>query len=117
MSPVKRTLHGRELAKCAKPGCTRTVHTEGPDVCSKDVAYRLGVPWWILNKWAEAGHLKPESAGSGSPRVWPAAELEVARQMGRLTNAGLPVEFAARFARSGEKRAELAPGIYVEVTW
>ena len=117
MSPAMSVRHGRPLTQCTRPGCTRTVYTQGLDVCSQDVSYRFGVPWWRLREWVAQGYLKPEGGGSGTPRVWPEAELEVIRLMGRLTSAGLPVEFAARFARSGQRRFELAPGIYVEREW
>ncbi len=58
---------------------------------------------------------KKGKGGSGSPRIWPQAELEVARVMGRLARAGLKVETAHRVARSGQSRHEISPGVWIEV--
>lgn len=82
----------------------------------------LGITYRQLDHWARCGYLRPDrrwagkTLGAGSPRVWPAEELEVARRMGRLTAAGLPAKLAASFARDSWPRGEIAPGIFIEVT-
>jgi DNA-binding transcriptional MerR regulator len=89
-----------------------------------DVAYiteYTGLTYRQLDYASRRGLLHPERQwkgrkwGSGSPRIWSTAELEVARTMGRLINAGLTLDAAHRIARSGESRAEIAPGVWIEV--
>ena len=89
-----------------------------------DVAYvteYTGLTYRQIDYAVKAGYLRPgrqwrgRKWGSGSPRIWPTAELEVARTMGRLTAAGLPLKTAHVVARSGESRAEIAPGVWIEV--
>jgi len=90
-----------------------------------DVAYvteYTGLTYRQIDYATRRGLLKPghvqrrkRKGGSGSPRLWTAAELEVARTMGRLTAAGLTLDAAHRIARSGESRAEIAPGVWIEV--
>lgn len=107
----------RNGQKCAKPGCTSTVYSQGLDVCNRDVDYRLGISYQVLQAWVMAGYLHPIHEGtSGAPRTWPASELEIARTMGRLNAAGLSVKLAAQIARSGQRRTEVAPGIVIEVS-
>jgi DNA-binding transcriptional MerR regulator len=91
-------------------------------VSSPDAVHLAGITYRQLDYWSRAGYLKPgrqwagNRYGSGSPRSWPEAELAVAKLMGRLTAAGLPLKTAHRIARSGQSRAEIAPGIVIEVT-
>jgi hypothetical protein len=92
-------------------------------ISSPDAVAMAGITFRQLDFWARRDFLRFEqrqsrrgAAGSGCPRSWPAEEVEVARLMGRLTAAGLPLETAHRIARSGEARAEIAPGIVIEVT-
>lgn len=90
-----------------------------------DVAYiteYTGLTYRRLDYAVRHGLLKPGrvkrkkgSGGSGAPRIWPAAELEVARTMGRLTAAGLTLDAAHRIARSGESRCEIGPDVWIEV--
>ena len=76
-----------------------------------------GITYRQLDFWVRRGFLRPvHDGGTGRSREWTRAELDVARLMGRLTAAGLPLETAHRVARSGESRAEIAPGIWIEVT-
>lgn len=89
---------------------------------SADIAWEAGITYRMLDHWVRRGYLRPGhvqrkkgKAGSGSPRIWPQAEREAARVMGRLTRAGLKVEAAHRVARSGQSRYEAAPGIWIEV--
>jgi hypothetical protein len=98
--------------------CGTEVRSEGLQVCADHVADELGITFRQLDHWARKGYLQPERPmdGSGIPRRWPAAELEVARRIGILVAAGLQPEMAATFARDGWPRAEIAPGIWIEVT-
>jgi len=96
---------------------------ELPDLLtSADIMYEAGITYRMLDFWERSGYLKPDRIwrggrrGSGSPRSWPKAELDVARRMGRLTRAGIPAALAAEIARSGQSRCEIAPGIWIEVT-
>ena len=95
-----------------------TVHQMGLDASPAD----LGITYRQLDHWARCGYLKPGRLRtgrgwetSGSPRLWPAEELEIARRMGRLTDAGFPPSLAARFARDLWPGGEIAPGIRIEV--
>jgi hypothetical protein len=87
-----------------------------------DIMYEAGITYRQCDFWARAGYLEPgrqwqgSRRGSGSPRVWPKSELEVAQRMGRLTRAGIPVPLAAFIVRESWPRAEIAPGIFIEVT-
>src|ERR1039457_2116003 len=77
----------------------------------------LGITYRQLDHWAIYGYLHPQIyGGSGTARWWPAAEVEIARRMGRLAAAGLTVKRAAAFARGDWPRAEIAPGITLEAT-
>ena len=89
-----------------------------------DVAYvteYTGLTYRQIDYAVKAGYLRPgrqwrgRKWGSGSPRIWPTAELEVARTMGRLTAAGLTLDAAHRIARSGESRAEMIVTLLNEV--
>lgn len=62
----------------------------------------VGVTYRQLNHWVKAGWLRPDGpGGSGHWRAWPVAELEIARTMGALTRAGLPLAMAHDLARHG----------------
>lgn len=96
---------------------------ELPDLLtSADIMYESGITYRQLDFWARAGYLRPDREwrgrrlGSGSARSWPKTELEVARTMGRLTRAGIPASLAASIARSGDRRHEIADGVWIEVT-
>jgi DNA-binding transcriptional MerR regulator len=89
---------------------------------SADITFEAGITYRQLDHWVRRGYLRPEHVGknrygssSGYSRYWTREELDVARVMGRLTAAGLTPTAAHRIARSGEPRAELAPGIQIEV--
>lgn len=108
-----------------RPACTTCggpVGTTGLKVCAQHVRDELGITYRQLDYFARAGYLHPSRQwqgrkwGSGSPRIWPEEELAAARIMGRLTVLGLSLETAAKIARSGVPRHELAPGIFIEVT-
>jgi DNA-binding transcriptional MerR regulator len=82
-----------------------------------NVEDELGITYRQLDYWTRKGHLHPlNDVGTGIAREWTEAELEIARRMGRLTAAGVPVERAATFARNTWPRGEIAPGIVIEVT-
>jgi hypothetical protein len=94
--------------------------SDGPPLLSNAVVMRrAGITYRQLDHWAVRGYLVPAGGtrtGSGFARTWTPAELAVACPMGRLTGAGLPPEMAARVARSGQARYEMAPGIVIEVS-
>lgn len=82
-----------------------------------ELAARAGVSIRQLDFWARTGRLQPEhDGGSGKAREWPEAEVEVARRMGVLTTAGLPLEFAARMARDSWPVCDIADGVTVSVS-
>jgi len=101
--------------------CGASVGATGLKVCAHHVRDELGITYRQLDYAVRAGYLRPERKwkgrgwGSGSPRIWPEKELEVARLMGRLSAIGLPLAKAAEIARSGDARYEIAPGIWIEV--
>lgn len=82
------------------------------------LAVSLGITYRQLDYWVLQGHLRPldPQPGTGNAREWPETELEIARRMGRLTAAGLPLSFAAVMARDTWPSGRLAPGITVTVT-
>ncbi len=86
-------------------------------VTSAHVERDLGITYRQLDYWVRCGYLRPANgfSGSGRDREWSLTELEIARRMGRLVAAGISVEKAAAFARDGWPRAEIAPGIVIEV--
>ena len=81
-----------------------------------DVSALAGISYRQLDYWVRKGFLQPAPGpeGSGRPRRWTAGEIELARTMGRLIRAGLPLETAHKVALSGE-RCEIAPGVWIEV--
>jgi DNA-binding transcriptional MerR regulator len=91
--------------------------TEATALSSPDVCASAGVTYRQLDHWARTGWLHPGGGGgTGRDRLWSPDEAGMAGRMGRLTAAGLPVPVAGAFARYGWPRAEIAPGIVVEVT-
>ena len=73
-----------------------------------------GMTYRRLDHWTRVGYLTAVTAtpGSGHDRRWPRAEVDVARRIVRLVDAGLEVKAAARVAR-GEPR--IGPGITVAI--
>jgi hypothetical protein len=105
----------------AAPACTvcgSPVLSDGLTVCSRHVKHELGITYRQLNYWVMQGYLRPKQDArlSGVPRRWPAAEIEIAKRMARLTDAGVIPERAAVFARQSWPKGEIAPGIVIEVT-
>ena len=98
-----------------------TATTETREFISSDEMTRYaGITYRRLDYFARQGLLHHEPLPAGRPghgfsRRWPRAEAAVARTIGRLTAAGIELEAAARIARAGESRAELAPGIWLEL--
>ena len=84
-------LAKKQLPQCKRPGCDRTVFGHGLDVCTSDVPWRLGITYRQLTAWARAGYLHPVSDGdsTGYAQTWPETELDIARRMGPLADAGL----------------------------
>jgi transposase-like protein len=67
-----------------------------------DVPRLLGVSYRQLDYWCRRGYLRPITpGGSGNPRRWPEAELEVARRMATLVRSGYQAAAAAQLARLG----------------
>jgi DNA-binding transcriptional MerR regulator len=78
-----------------------------------------GMTYRQIDYACRKGLLKPlHVGGTGYSREWTHPELDVARLIGRLTapQVGLSLETAARIARAGAGRHEIAPGIVIEVT-
>jgi hypothetical protein len=71
-----------------------------------------GLTYRQLDHWTRSGRLRAVDGlgGVGQKRRWPLAELQVARAMAALVEAGLTVSAAERVAR-GEY--EIAPGVFV----
>ena len=88
---------------------------------SADIVSGAAISYRQCDFWTGRGFLRPERTwrgrrwGSGSPRIWSRAELDVARTMGRLVRARLSLEAAHEIARSGESRIKLGPGIWLEL--
>lgn len=71
-----------------------------------DLTYRQ------VDFWTRAGYLQPTTAditGSGIPREYPDDQLPIAREMSRLTKAGIPAKVAHQLALDllAEGRARL----------
>lgn len=80
---------------------------------------QVGLTYRQVDFWTTRGYLRADEAspGCGNNRTWPQSEVRIAELMVRLTDAGLTVEAAHRAARGFgfDGRAELAPGVLVEV--
>lgn len=102
---------------------TATEAAAGPDetpdlLTSMDVIRYARISYRQLDFWHRAGLLEAEHQwnGSGSLRLWSRAEAAVIQTMGRLVSAGLPLRDAARIARSGKSRTEIAPNVWLELS-
>jgi MerR HTH family regulatory protein len=124
-----RSAAARWCLECAArltdcPHCGVKAACEGLPACSKHLEAEIGITYRQLDYWARQGYLKPgrranrrgRAATSGVFRVWPAAEVEIARRMGRLARAGLDVARAAVYARDRWPCGEIAPGFTLEVS-
>lgn len=105
--------------KAACQVCGAPVNSPGLDVCGTHLPDALGITYRQLDYWTRIGLLHPGRRdparhGSGTARTWTAAELEVARAMGKLTAAGLPPRAAEQVARAGSP-CEIAPGVLVQL--
>lgn len=100
--------------------CSAPVETD-TGLCVMCLCEDLGITYRQLDYWSRLGHLRPvrmergKGEGSGSPRVWPSAELQVARLMGRLTAAGIQPSLAAVVARKWPDAEEIAPGVFIQI--
>lgn len=86
----------------------------------RDIIAELGVSYRRLDYWVRCGYIRLDDAtpGSGHPRAWPDSEVAVAREILRLTSAGLTVKTAADAARAfinGASFVELAPGVTLDI--
>lgn len=81
-----------------------------------DICHRLGVSYRQIDHWVRRGWLRPDQPipGSGNPREWTNEELDVARRMAALVNAGISPAVAADAARKGGE-AWLSPHVKVTV--
>lgn len=85
-----------------------------------EVIAETGATYRQLDYWVRSGYLRPDPAlpGSGRFRAWPDKEIVIAREMIRLTEAGLSVAKAAHVARefaNGETFVALAEGLTLEI--
>ena len=72
-----------------------------------------GVSYRQLDYWCRRGYLRPvHTGGSGAPRRWTQAEVDIAQLMARLVAAGLPPLVAEQVARG---KPDIGPGITVVV--
>lgn len=100
--------------------CSAPVETD-IDLCVQCLCADLGITYRQLDHWSRMGYLRPvrlergKGGGTGSPRVWPPGELQVARLMGRLTAAGIQPSLAAVVARKWPDAEEIAPGVFIQI--
>jgi hypothetical protein len=79
---------------------------------SAEVCHQTGISWRQLDTWCRRGYLRAEqytpftrmAEGSGYPRHFPKAELDVARTMARLVLLGVTAQQAAWVARDPQQR-------------
>lgn len=84
---------------------------------SAEFMEQAGISPRQLTYWTERGFLHPEgNGGSGNPRRWPVSDVEIAWRMGRLTEAELSLEAAARYARGEWPDGEIGAGLRLVVT-
>jgi hypothetical protein len=98
------------------PHCSLCTRATAEEIQSADVVSATGATYRQIDYWVRQGYINPtpriNGAGSGTPRVWPAEELKVAREMAVLVAVGLLPDAAHRAARSG---GVLAPGVRIVV--
>jgi DNA-binding transcriptional MerR regulator len=76
---------------------------------SAEAMKRSGATYRQLDYWTRQGLLRPVGgAGSGFAREWPAREVDVARRMVELVDAGFPPKWAEMVSR-------LEPGAHVSI--
>ena len=100
----------RRFRRSTREGRLASVPSEAilaTDLCkTMKVTYRQ-LDYWFRRGWLQ--NINP-GRGSGSSRYVTSAEAEVVAMMGRLVEAGIEPESAARAARNG---GQLAPGVRV----
>lgn len=94
--------------------------TEDELLTSMDIVCEAGITYRQMDYWERRGFLRAAPhplglSGYGIRRIWPKSELDVAQTMGRLVKLGLPLERAHAIARSGQRRTQVAPGIWLEL--
>ena len=100
--------------------CSAPVETD-TELCVLCLCADLGITYRQLDHWSRMGYLRPvrldrgRGGGTGSPRVWPPGELQVARLMGRLTAASIQPSLAAVVARKWPDAEEIAPGVFIQI--
>jgi hypothetical protein len=91
-----------------------------PDLLGSAGVCRLaGISYRRLDYWCTLGLLehvpRGPGAGSGCDRQFTREQAGAATTMGRLVAAGMSIFLAAKVARSGEVRYEVAPGVWLEI--
>jgi DNA-binding transcriptional MerR regulator len=83
-----------------------TTATRPATFTSAEVCRQTGLSYRQLDSWNRMGYFAPlnDEPGTGHNRVWPQAELDVARMMARLVALGVTPEQAARVARDPFER-------------
>jgi hypothetical protein len=86
-----------------------------PDGYVTAAAFADVITYRMLDYWTHAGYLQPAHAGlgPGHSRLWPEAEVGVARAIRRLTDAGVAPDTAAAIAREGPGRYPLRRDVTV----
>lgn len=72
---------------------------------SAEMCERANITYRQLDYWTQRGLLRVEGdpqPGSGRNRWWPLSEVEIARRMGVLADAGITPKLAERAARGGQ---------------
>lgn len=88
---------------------------------TRAVAAQIGTTYRQLDHWVTRGWLLPAHEGrQGAYREWPDIEVEVARLLVRLVDAGLTGQAAASYARTVVAfhltEAEIGPGLTIVIT-
>jgi hypothetical protein len=106
-------------ARCLEPGCYLRGDWIGDDCHGHRVGFDKrdlladGLTVRQIEHWTRCGYLKADvkHPGTGSRRVWPAAERPIARRMVALVRAGVSAHQAAYFARVAPATITFGEGI------
>lgn len=76
-----------------RPKSQRPADDETPVIGAHQLTIEAGITYRQLDYWTRCGYLtdapRPQHAGSGSPRVYTLDQVDLAREMRRLIDAGL----------------------------
>jgi DNA-binding transcriptional MerR regulator len=83
-----------------------TTATRPATFTSAEVCRQTGLSYRQLDSWNRMGYFAPlnDEPGTGHNRVWPQAELDVARMMARLVALGVTTQQAAKVARDPQQQ-------------